>query len=224
MSPAANLEDVVLARALAAVPSPRALLVGDPSSRLAGALRGLLDAGWTCAFRSDVDAPVDDSADRSTLHVALLTDPTVPGRTSELVRLTPWVVVVDSPLLGTAHAPWQDELDAAGYGLAHADGLSRYYVADEHEDLRDALSYPAGPRDAYVTEEVVRLRRQVDALTDEVVRWRAAALERWAATPLPDVVNDTHAQALERELAAVRQTLSWRITAPLRAVRGRGGR
>ena len=221
VSPAENLEDVVLARAFAEVPAPRALLVGAPSSRLAGALRGLLDAGWTCAFRTP-GSPGVVEVDGPPLHAALLAEPTADA-VDAAVAGGAWVVVVDSPLLGSEHDAWEEALTSAGYALRQADGLSRYYVAAAHDDLAEDLAYPAGPRDAYVTEEVVRLRRRVEELTAEVLRWRVAALERWATSERP-VLADGRAEALERELAAVRQTLSWRVTAPLRAVRRRGAR
>lgn len=221
VSPAKNLEDVVLARALAGVPAPRALLVGDPSSRLAGALRGLLDAGWTCSF----GRPAPTATDGTTVeqHVVLVADPDAPGTLEDVTAAAPWVVLVDSPVLGTATTPWAPALESAGYTLCQADGLTRYYVATTHAELRDALAYPAGPRDAYVTEEIVRLRSRVDELTAEVLRWRAAALERWARSDQP-ALDDGRTSALERELDAVRQTLSWRVTAPLRAVRRRSSR
>jgi hypothetical protein len=63
----------------------------------------------------------------------------------------------------------------------------------------------------------------VRQLTEDVVRWRAAALTRWTdalAVSVPTGPGQSaEAEHLRQELAAIRATLSWRVTRPLRAVR-----
>jgi len=81
----------------------------------------------------------------------------------------------------------------------------------------DASSAQPTPTDQ---DDVADLRRQLAALTAEhaatladLARWRTAALEGWseaAASP---------ARAASDEVLAMQQTLSWRVTRPLRAVR-----
>ena len=59
----------------------------------------------------------------------------------------PWVVVVEAtePLsTAPSHVAWEHLLLEAGYEFCLFDGLNRFYVATEHEELRPALSYPAG--------------------------------------------------------------------------------
>lgn len=62
------------------------------------------------------------------------------------------------------------------------------------------------------------LETEIKGLRFELVRWRGAVLERWAAV-LPVAVADPAAASARAELEATHRTLSWRITAPLRAVR-----
>jgi hypothetical protein len=111
----------------------------------------------------------------------------------------------------------------SGYEFCLFDGLSRYYVAQEHAaQLREPLSYPVNVLDHYVTRREAAAEELAAALTDELVRWRAAALTRWAdAVQGPGAAPEDGAQiaALRRELEAHRATLSWRVTAPLRSAR-----
>lgn len=168
----------------------------------------------------------------------------------DLASWRPWVLVVEATRPNSAeptHTAWEDAVLAAGYRFCLFDGLSRFYVSPEHLELAPALSYPACPLDDYtlaataaVCDELDRLRQvhhetvvevdrlrereelipgleaEVAVLRSDLVRWRGAVLERWAAAVAPP--RDDRAQA---ELDAIRQTVSWRVTRPLRAVRSR---
>ncbi|WP_166518220.1 FkbM family methyltransferase [Candidatus Blastococcus massiliensis] len=162
--------------------------------------------------------------------------------TVDLGRWRPWVLVVEATAPNSAeptHEQWEDTVLAAGYELCLFDGLSRFYVAREHEELRPALGVPANPLDEFVRHREVELDRELaaartglteteaerDDLTSELVRWRGAVLERWVtAAAGGGAVGDrpTHELVrLRKELADTHATLSWRITAPLRAVQTR---
>lgn len=155
----------------------------------------------------------------------------------DLTTWRPWVLVIESTRPRTTEPTqheWEHLVLGAGYQFSLFDGLSRFYVADEHVALLGPLlSYPACVHDNYtdhhyrsleadrdaVAQDNVRLRRQVESLVSAVVRWRRAAWEAAVAEP-PAPVDDWAKQELE----ATRATLSWRITKPLRAVRGAGVR
>jgi FkbM family methyltransferase len=155
----------------------------------------------------------------------------------DLTVWRPWVLVIESTApLTTAptYAAWEAGVLKSGYEFCLFDGLSRYYVAAEHAPtLRAQLSYPACAVDDYSTsayrdlahenaalvERQLELEGSLEGITNELTRWRSAALGAWAGAAKGPVAN-TGAQA---ELEAMRNTVSWRITKPLRTVRQAAG-
>ncbi|MEZ3159106.1 FkbM family methyltransferase [Microbacterium sp. BWT-B31] len=173
--------------------------------------------------------------------------------TIDLSVWRPWVLVIEATLPNSAESTageWEPGVLAAGYEFCLFDGVSRFYVAKEHVDLKQALSYPACVLDSFVPAQVVQLdvlhaqqlatlqKEQAEALASEsekradttrqLLFWRARALQAWAAP-----VASAPSTSLTAELAAARTeitrllehiavmegTISWRVTAPLRAVR-----
>lgn len=117
-------------------------------------------------------------------------------------RHRPWVVVVEATEPNSqieSHASWEPILLEADYLFAYADGLNRFYVAREHEALRRTLHYPPNVFDAFTLAGQKRAEAEAEQA-------RAAARR--------------HA----RQLDAALNSLSWRMTAPLRWVSGRLGR
>ncbi len=117
-------------------------------------------------------------------------------RSMDFKRHRPWVVVVEATRPNSTvptHEEWEGLLLSAGYEFAIFDGLSRYYVAAEHPELKDALSYPVCVFDRYTTfaqveqgEELAAARDAHDRVSAELARvwqdlvhWRAVALDRW---------------------------------------------
>jgi FkbM family methyltransferase len=169
----------------------------------------------------------------------------------DLRRWRPWVLVVEATAPNTdrpTHAEWEDTVLAAGYVFCLFDGLSRFYVAEEREaELGAALRVPANPLDEFTTHREHRLqleldttharlakalddesaiRREHDRLVDELVRWRGTVLARWTEAAvgggaLVEGRAGHEVVRLREELAATQATLSWRVTAPLRAVQSR---
>ena len=71
----------------------------------------------------------------------------------------PWVIVVEAtmPLSNQpSHAAWEDRLVGYRYRLAHDDGLNRYYVAEEHDNLVPAFRGPPAFTVARAAETVAR--------------------------------------------------------------------
>lgn len=138
----------------------------------------------------------------------------------------PWVVIVEStaPLSTTqTHHEWESMLLDAGYVFCMFDGVSRFYVAQEHvEQLGAALSYPACALDPFIDDRLRTTELDRDAALEQVVHWRTVALTQWAdaiAAAAGRGQGGDEAEQLRREILAIQQTLSWRVTKPLRSAR-----
>ena len=60
-------------------------------------------------------------------------------------KYRPWIVVVEATLPMSqqeSHEAWEPLLLNANYRFAYADGLNRFYVANEHAELLPAFKYP----------------------------------------------------------------------------------
>lgn len=107
----------------------------------------------------------------------------------------PWIVVVEAtqPMsTKPSYQGWEGTLTSAGYFFVYGDGLNRFYVANEHQDLSTAFEHPPN-----VFDEFVRVS-EVEATE------RATRAEAWAT-------------GAEAALTAIQATRSWRMTGPLRA-------
>ncbi len=158
----------------------------------------------------------------------------------------PWVLVVEATHPRTTVSTrevWEAIVIHAGYRFCLFDGLSCFYVAEEHaRSLGQALSFPACVLDDYTRldyREQEERARCVPELVAQVSRWRAQTVARWAATlaaraeverleaRLEELENRHRAEAedLRGFIDEMLQSTSWRVTTPLRvAGRLRRGR
>ena len=147
----------------------------------------------------------------------------------DLSRWRPWVLVVEATEPNstvTTHSDWEPQLLAQGYEYCLFDGVSRFYVAAEKADLlRAPLSYPACVLDNYHTLSLTTTLQERQELLDQTAHWRTIALTGWADAVSQGVgVSPNTGQEAELEhaltqLVAMKGTLSWRLTRPLRGVR-----
>lgn len=88
----------------------------------------------------------------------------------------PWIVVVEATLPNSqteSHLEWEDGLLRANYLHVYSDGLNRYYVAREHEELSHAFKYPPNVFDDFVTAGLQTCRDQLDKAGAELAEARA---------------------------------------------------
>ena len=92
-------------------------------------------------------------------------------------RFRPRLLVIE------ATKPWSSELNCAdwephllneGYLFTYFDGLNRYYLRREDEDLAGQFSVPVNVLDEFVPHGELILRQQMEALRDELRRPRPA--------------------------------------------------
>ena len=259
LSHAQNREDVVLWRALATIPAGRYVdvdanrpggtsvtlafyergwsgIVVEPVPDLAEAHRAerprdlVIDTTDVSPRLADVVEP-DQLADD--VHVMVVGAEAEVLAGVDLSTFRPWVLVIRAATpasTAATHDASETGVLAAGYRLCLFDGMSRFYVAQEHADaLRSLLSYPACALDPFVDARTYAAEEGREALIDEVRRWRAEALTWWPGTggsASAGELNRVRGElaAANAELAATRSTLSWRITRPIRVLRRRADR
>jgi len=122
---------------------------------------------------------------------------------SDWASFRPVVVVVESiETLSTAptHEKWESILLDAGYRFAAFDGINRFYVDSDREELVPILAYPVSALDGFVTAVVRDLQNKVE-----------------------QEAND--AEGLRRALEEVYRSRAWRaggaiarVTRPIRSV------
>jgi FkbM family methyltransferase len=120
-------------------------------------------------------------------------------------RDRPWIMVVEATVPNSqeeCHQGWGPILLAANYRFVYFDGLSRFYVANEHADLASSFRAPPNYFDGFVRADLVG----AIAARDE----NAAQLSR--------VMADN--AKLITQLNATLNSPSWRLTAPLRWLKG----
>lgn len=127
-------------------------------------------------------------------------------RTVDLVSWRPWIVVVEAtrPLSDVStHDEWEPGVLAAGYQFCLFDGVSRFYVAEEHAAaLGWALSHPACALDDFIDAEHQQLMERASRYEGQALRWRRAALEAWATSSA-----ESHMAAV-KEIERLRERLS----------------
>lgn len=121
----------------------------------------------------------------------------------------PWIIVVEATLPMVqieSHEAWEGMLLQNGYRFVYADGLNRFYVAEErHAELLSAFKYPPNVFDDFVLVRQVIADAQA-ARAQESLQEALARAERIEANV--HKCND--------ELYRVYQSNSWKITKPLR--------
>lgn len=148
----------------------------------------------------------------------------------DLTTVRPWVLVIEATAPSTdspTHEAWEQVVLAAGYRFCLFDGLSRFYVAEEHADLAPRLSYPSSPadkaiihRDQATADRIEALERDLRTTEADLVRWRGVAINGWAGVQgHTGTSSGIEAAELRAEVQRLQATLSWRVTAPLRRVR-----
>jgi FkbM family methyltransferase len=151
-------------------------------------------------------------------------------------KIRPWIILLEATLplsVEESYSDWEPLLLNAGYEYAYFDGLNRYYVAVEHENLKAAFKAPPNVFDEFVRIEWLeseRRAREAEAKVKEVeqraslaevraheAEARARQIRQWAAQVEARAQEaETRAWHTEADLQAIFSSHSWRVTKPLR--------
>lgn len=144
-------------------------------------------------------------------------------RGNDWSKYRPWIVVVEATLplsQQESHEEWEPILLAANYHFVYADGLNRFYVADEHVELLPAFKYPPNVFDEFKLSSEYQAdarAKGADARALEAdARAKEADVRAKEAETKAHLLQDV-ADGLNRELQVLYASRSWRITRPLRA-------
>lgn len=138
-------------------------------------------------------------------------------RGNDWSRYRPWIVLVEATLPGTqteSHAAWEPVLMAANYQYAYADGLNRFYVAAEQSHLLPLLKYPPNAFDNYITNQ----QRQLQIHLQQMQTVNQRIQQDLHATTINLEHERRRAAGAEQELHRALNSLSWKMTAPLRTL------
>jgi FkbM family methyltransferase len=114
-------------------------------------------------------------------------------------KIRPWIILVEATLPNSqeeSYSDWEPLLLNAGYEYAYFDGLNRYYVASEHENLKTAFKAPPNVFDEFIRSEQLasELRAQGAEAKVKEVEQRASQTEARA--------QEAEARAREAEARA----------------------
>lgn len=183
--------------------------------------------------------PADQEIHFLKVDVEGLEDAVLQGNDWTVYR--PWIVLVEATLPMTqveSYESWEPILLNADYRFAYADGLNRFYLANEHADLRKAFKYPPNVFDSFLLnsqQEAVKaqlrersdeLAAQVDASKREAHRSQLAheALRDKLEAQVDDSKREAHRwwlahEALRDKLEAIERSRSWRLVRSLSVIR-----
>ncbi len=150
-------------------------------------------------------------------------------RGNDWTHKRPWIVVLEATLPMSqveSHHTWEPMLIKAGYRFVYADGLNRFYVAEEHGELEEAFKYPPNVFDEYSLAsqaDAERRAAEAEARANEA-NTRASLAEaqateantRASLAEAQTTEANERAHALWQQLEAVLNSRSWMLTKPLR--------
>ena len=148
-------------------------------------------------------------------------------QSASLSQFRPWIIIVEataprSPQ--TNHHDWEHLLLGRQYTFAYFDGLNRFYVAQEHSQLLAALHTPPNTFDAFTRYSESQARSDNHHLRQQLLtQAHAHHARQQQVQQLQQNVQTLQGQlshALQR-VEALQASTSWRITAPLRALKAR---
>jgi len=150
----------------------------------------------------------------------------------------PWIIMVEStPPLSQVekYAEWEGMLLGANYGYCYFDGLNRFYIAKEHDELKAPLNVPPNIFDDFLFSgkgssifhgQLAQLQSALtnsdDLLQQAEVKAEQAEVKAEQAEVKAEQAEvkaeqaEVKAEQFHTELNQVYQSHSWRITAPIR--------
>jgi FkbM family methyltransferase len=130
---------------------------------------------------------------------------------ADFSKYRPWIVMMEATVPETetpSYADWEHLLLDAGYTFAMAHSINRLYVANERLDLKNALATPVDDyKLSSLDHEMLSLRTELKTLQTEIKVLNARA--------------ETERRANAAAIMQIYDSRSWKLTAPLRALKAK---
>ena len=120
----------------------------------------------------------------------------------------PWIIVIEATEPNSTaenYQEWETDILSSRYLFSYADGLNRFYVAQERSDLLQSLKYPPNVFDDFIRSA---------HLNSELRAQQAEAKVQQAEENVQQA--EIMAQNAQVALMAVHDSASWKLTAPFR--------
>lgn len=118
-------------------------------------------------------------------------------------RWRPWIVIIEATQPNSSvpsYEEWEPLIVDYGYSFAYFDGLNRYYISAEHNELASDFSVQPNVFDDYATIGQIRASQWVQEYREKAEEYRIKA-ERY-----------------ETDLSALYNSASWKLTKPIRFI------
>ncbi|EKY3318379.1 FkbM family methyltransferase [Vibrio cholerae] len=116
----------------------------------------------------------------------------------------PWIIVVEAtvPMTDTeSYNNWDSLLIESNYLFAYADGLNRFYVAKEHSILIEKFKFPPNVFDQFITYDFY-----ISSENNKILEYE-------------NDIYKSRVDELQREICLINNSISWKITKPLRKIK-----
>ncbi|OBR39263.1 hypothetical protein A9199_12395 [Donghicola sp. JL3646] len=144
----------------------------------------------------------------------------------------PWIIVLEAMLPDRqveTHSQWEYILINNRYRLVYADGLNRFYIANERAELGQCFKYPVSILDDVKQYQIVKIEEDAHRAKEEANRAKEEANRaEIAEQELFELSNNfkhlsytnhvyyNRSIELSKRIAELEASNSWRLTSPLR--------
>lgn len=143
---------------------------------------------------------------------------------NDWAKYRPWIVVVEAMAPSSTketHAEWEPVLLSNNYHFIYADGLNRFYVAQEKMDLKQHFAYPPNIFDDYTSDEVILLKNEIAEL--RLGKYKAETELDYTRSILKQIEHKANSLATtlheeQEKYKYLTNSRSWKVTKPLRAL------
>jgi FkbM family methyltransferase len=138
--------------------------------------------------------------------------------------IKPWIVVVEATLPNSnidASLSWEYILTSNKYTFVYFDGINKFYLSDEKQELKSYFAYPPNVLDDFIIYPFYESMQQNDILEKEVNQLKDQAEELTnKLSHTTDELSKSKEQLLfmQADLNMVLHSRSWKITKPLRQI------